>query len=290
MNTLINSIQTVQSNSLPAKSVYNNSTSKTFLDMATELSDSYTAKAETVNLQEMLTQEYPNLVYHVFDASSSYWQTRNDYPHYLLYQSGDKAAETLENWQPTGSNPFYGSVDGRFIASKEILALSKVPPGSKAVVIHPAVQERMEQNPEYAYEIMAKIDTWFTFDAARNEAILPGTSLGISQAVAIGEDGNIVNAVSSSQPRFSFSQGSDEMIQAYYLRMAKRAEFMEYLHKEQLENSIWLANLQKTANSRLQILDLLQNKDLQQVFGDIIAGMPTEAVLALTQEQIFGTK
>ena len=72
--------------------------------------------------------------------------------------------------------------------------------------------------------------------------------------------------------------------------MAKRAEFMEYLHKEQLENSIWLANLQKTANSRLQILDLLQNKDLQQVFGDIIAGMPTEAVLALTQEQIFGTK
>lgn len=80
------------------------------------------------------------------------------------------------------------------------------------------------------------------------------------------------------------------MIQAYYLRMAKRAEFMEYLHKEQLENSIWLANLQKTANSRLQILDLLQNKDLQQIFGDIIAGMPTEAVLALTQEQIFGTK
>ena len=65
---------------------------------------------------------------------------------------------------------------------------------------------------------------------------------------------------------------------------------MEYLHKEQLENSIWSANLQKTANSRLQILDLLQNKDLQQVFGDIIAGMQTEADLALTQEQIFGTK
>ena len=51
------------------------------------------------------------------------------------------------NWQPTGSNPFYGSVDGQFIASKEIKALGSVPPGSKAVVIHPAVQARMEQDP-----------------------------------------------------------------------------------------------------------------------------------------------
>lgn len=133
-----------------------------------------TQAAEAPSLETMLKAKYPNIHYHVFDAGSGYWRTRNDYPHYLLYQDGDKARETLENWQPTGANPFYGSIDGRFIAPKEIRALGSVPPGSKAVVIHPSVQERMEQDPACAREIYAKIDTWFAFDVARNEAIMPG--------------------------------------------------------------------------------------------------------------------
>ena len=134
-----------------------------------------TEAVEAPSLETMLKAKYPNIHYHVFDASSGYWRTRNDYPHYLLYQDGDKAKETLENWQPTGANPFYGSIDGRFTAPKEIHALGNVPPGSKAVVIHPKVQERMEQDPAYAQEIFAKIDTWFAFDVARNEAIMPGS-------------------------------------------------------------------------------------------------------------------
>ena len=77
---------------------------------------------EAPSLETMLKAKYPNIHYHVFDASSGYWRTRNDYPHYLLYQEGDKAKETLENWQPTGANPFYGSVDGQFIAPSEIKA------------------------------------------------------------------------------------------------------------------------------------------------------------------------
>ena len=132
--------------------------------------------AEPVSLETMLKEKYPNIRYHVFDASSSYWRARTDYPHYLLYQEGDEAKETLENWKPEGPNPFYGSIDGKFIAPKEIHALGSVPPGSKAVVIHPKVQERMEQDPAYAKEIYERIDTWFTFDVARNEAIMPGST------------------------------------------------------------------------------------------------------------------
>ena len=77
-----------------------------------------TEATEAPSLETMLKAKYPNIHYHVFDASSGYWRTRNDYPHYLLYQDGDKAKETLENWQPTGANPFYGSIDGRFTAPK----------------------------------------------------------------------------------------------------------------------------------------------------------------------------
>ena len=90
-----------------------------FLDLASAAAAARTAQvnSDTVNIQgtgataapsleEMLRAKYPNIHYHVFDASSGYWKTRNDYPHYLLYQDGDRAKETLENWQPTGSNPF----------------------------------------------------------------------------------------------------------------------------------------------------------------------------------------
>jgi len=244
---------------------------------------------EAPSLETMLKAKYPNIHYHVFDASSGYWRTRNDYPHYLLYQDGDQAKETLENWQPTGSNPFYGSIDGRFTAPKEIHALSSVPPGSKAVVIHPKVQERMEQDPAYAQEIYAKIDTWFAFDVARNEAILPGCTAGMSQAVAIGEDGNICNACSSSGGGgITYSKsGSDDEESWWDLRMARHAEFMKLMVGKQIQRRVQASALLSAA-AKSQLAAMMNSGNLQAIFGDEIAGVPTETVLAITQAQVWG--
>ncbi len=273
-----------------------------FLNMAIQACGTRTDAAgsitgtEALSLETMLKAKYPNLVYHVFDAGSSYWRTRNDYPHYLLYQPGDKAAETLENWQPSGANPFYGSIDGRFIAPKEIHALGNVPPGSKAVVIHPKVQQRMEQDPEYAKEIFARIDTWFAFDIARNESHYAGSTIGMSQAVAIGEDGNICNAVSSNGGG-EITYSGDEMVRAYYLRLAKRADFMrwlakEYLSKEQLkgviQNSMQIADLNASAAARTELNQMLSSGRFREILGSEIAGMPVDTLLAITRTQIWG--
>lgn len=241
---------------------------------------------EAPSLEQMLKAKYPGLAYHVFDASSSNWRTRNDYPHYLLYQQ-DIDTDAIENWKPSGPNPFYGSKDGKFIAPKEIKALGNVPPGSKAVVIHPKVQERMEQDPEYAYEIMERIDTWFAFDKARNEAIRAGSTAAMSQAVAIGEDGSIVNAQASSCGG-EITRSSDEMVRAYYLRLAKRAEFMRYLAKEQIKDSIQEAGLEASLNAKAQLEEMMSDGRLLKIFGDKIAGTPTQTVLALTQAEIWG--
>ena len=248
-----------------------------------------TEAIEAPSLETMLKAKYPNIHYHVFDASSGCWRTRNDYPHYLLYQDGDKAKETLENWQPTGANPFYGSIDGRFTAPKEIHALGNVPPGSKAVVIHPKVQERMEQDPAYAQEIFAKIDTWFAFDVARNEAIMPGCTAGMSQAVAIGEDGNICNACSSSPGRITYSKsGSDDEESWWDLRMARHAEFMKLAVEKQIERHIQASQLAASAAAKSQLAAMLTGGNLREIFGSEIAGIPTETVLAITQSQVWG--
>ena len=249
-----------------------------------------TEAVEAPSLETMLKAKYPNIHYHVFDASSGYWRTRNDYPHYLLYQDGDKAKETLENWQPTGANPFYGSIDGRFTAPKEIHALGNVPPGSKAVVIHPKVQERMEQDPAYAQEIFAKIDTWFAFDVARNEAIMPGSTWDMSQAVAIGEDGNICNACSSSAGgEITYSKsGSDDEESWWDLRMARHAEFMKLAVEKQIQRHIQAYQLAASAAAKSQLAAMLTGGNLREIFGSEIAGIPTETVLAITQSQVWG--
>ena len=249
-----------------------------------------TEATKAPSLETMLKAKYPNIHYHVFDASSGYWRTRNDYPHYLLYQDGDKAKETLENWQPTGANPFYGSIDGRFTAPKEIHALGNVPPGSKAVVIHPKVQERMEQDPAYAQEIFAKIDTWFAFDVARNEAIMPGSTWDMSQAVAIGEDGNICNACSSSAGgEITYSKsGSDDGESWWDLRMARHADFMKLAVEKQIERRIQASQMASSAAAKSQLAAMLTGGNLREIFGSEIAGIPTETVLAITQAQVWG--
>ena len=271
-----------------------------FLDLASSAAAARTARvngdtvdiqaAEAPSLEEMLKAKYPNIHYHVFDASSGYWKTRNDYPHYLLYQDGDRAKETLENWQPMGANPFYGSKDGQFTAPKEIKALGSVPPGSKAVVIHPKVQERMEQDPAYAQEIFARIDAWFAFDVARNEAHMPGCTLGMSQAVAIGEDGNICNACSSSGGTVTYSQSGSygDELSWWDLRMARHAELMRRIVEEQIQRQIQASDLLSAAAAKARLADMLDNGNLLEIFGDEISGVPTETVLAMTQAQIWG--
>lgn len=148
----------------------------------------------------------------------------------------------------------------------------------------------MEQDPAYAQEIFNKIDTWFTFDVARNEAILPGSTWDMSQCVAIGEDGNICNACSSSAGGgITFSRsGSDDEESWWYLRMARHAEFMKLLVQSQIEDSIMTSNLLSASAAKAQLAGMLRGGDLMSIFGSEIAGIPTETVLASTVTQVWG--
>lgn len=245
------------------------------------------SETQAVSLEAMLKQKYPRLVYHVFDASSSFWKTRNDYPHYMLYQENADVS-ALENWKPKGPNPEY-------MASKEIRALGMVPPGSRAVVIHPKVQARMEQDPEYAKEIAARIDAWFTFDLLRNEAIMPGCSMELSQSVAIGEDGNIVNVQTHGPGRITYSKsGSDEEIDYWEIRLARHAYFLKEWQEEQLEHKMELskqfAKQNMTEAVKSQLARLISGHDFKNILGDTVAGVSTDEVLAQTRALIWGIR
>ena len=252
-----------------------------------------TTGTEKVSVESMLKAKYPNLVYNVGDATSSDWRTRNDYPFEALFQEGEKSTELIENWKPTGANP----KNQRHI---------EIPPNSKAVMIHPKAQERMEKDPEFAKEVMERIESWWAYDIARNEAISPGCTTGMSQAIAIGEDGEIANVLagggSNTMRSNKQKNNNDEDEYDWWTeRMARHALYMQlWLEgKSDINLSSFsfmgggsfgssgfssmnsMLAMQSGQSAEREIHSMLQN-GLKEKLGDTICGMPTDEVIQQT--------
>ena len=119
---------------------------------------------------------------------------------------------------------------------------------------------------------------------------MPGSTWDMSQAVAIGEDGNICNACSSSAGgEITYSKrGSDDEESWWDLRMARHAEFMKLAVEKQIERHIQASQLAASAAAKSQLASMLTGGNLREIFGSEIAGIPTETVLAITQSQVWG--
>ena len=256
-----------------------------------------TAGTEKVSVESMLKAKYPNLVYNVGDATSSAWRTRNDYPFEALFQEGEKSVEQIENWRPTGANP----KNQRYLP---------IAPGSKAVMIHPKAQERMQNDLEFAQEVMERIESWWAYDIARNEAISPGCTVGMSQAIAIGEDGEIANVLAcggGDSIGMSKNKKDDEDEYDWWMeRMARHAMYMELLRTGKIDYSKYaffksgsfgslggsgfnsinsMLAIQSGQSAEREIHSMIQN-GLREKLGDTICGMPTDEVIDGTWKDI----
>ena len=165
----------------------NSSSVSDFRKILNTASTQKTEKAETfVNAEQSLKELYPGLKYQVVDTSQFKYFNRLDFPISKLY--GDTIDENtineLKSWKPTtptatGHEPWVQR------------DLEKIPNGLHAVFIHPDVQKKMEQDPDYAKQITAKIQKYFDDDIRTNAAIDPESVLGMSQLVSITKDGEI---------------------------------------------------------------------------------------------------
>lgn len=239
---------------------------------------------QSVSLEDLLKQRHGSqLVYHVFDASGSKWQ-RNDYPHYKLYQKNLNTYE-MEHWQASGPEPEYQQ-------SQAIRALSQVPAGMTAVVIHPAVQARMEDDPQYAIEIYNRIEAWFTFDACRNEAMMPGINARSSRCVAIGEDGSICNAQSFSHGELTYSGDPDgKTVDAWDERMRRHEAYMRRRVAYQIEHKLMLSEqlneMAAQSAAKRQLQSLMSDPALRTALGEKIGSAATDAVFSITAQKVF---
>ena len=256
-----------------------------------------TAATEKVSVESMLKSKYSNLVYNVGDGTSTAWRTRNDYPFEALFQEGEKATEQIENWKPVGTNP----KNQRYLP---------IAPGSKAVMIHPKAQEHMENDPEFAQEVMERIESWWAYDIARNEAISPGCTVGMSQAIAIGEDGEIANVLAcggGDSISMNENKKDDEDEYDWWMeRMARHAMYMELLRTGKIDYSKYaflksgsfgsfggsgfnsinsMLAMQSGQSAERDIHSMIQN-GLKEKLGDTVCGMPVDEVIDGTWKDI----
>lgn len=129
-------------------------------------------------LEDILKAGYPGLKYHVMDTSkinSSLWQ-RNDYPFEMFFK--DDLDEAALDWKPTSREPSMldAGVQARLNAAR----------GKYAIVVPPALQEKLENNPELSQSIIEKISTLI-----KEQDSVPSSM--DSFTITLDNDGNISN-------------------------------------------------------------------------------------------------
>ncbi|WP_334077773.1 hypothetical protein [Paenibacillus sanfengchensis] len=143
-------------------------------------------KSTFVSAEHSLKEIYPDLKYHVLDASRfKYWE-RLDFPTSKLFKDtvDENTINELSSWKPktrlaSGYEPWVQQ------------DLEKIPSGAHVVIIHPEVQEKMNSDSEYAKQIAAKVKKYFDDDIRLNAAIDPESVESMSQLVTIKENGEI---------------------------------------------------------------------------------------------------
>ena len=155
-----------------------------------EISKAYSVgKPEAINFADAFIRY--DVTTHVgkADITDSNWQ-RNDFPIWKYFEKG-ASADCLNGWKPSGPNPPQSD-------SRVQRGLSSIGPGKMSVIIPDALQKKMDADPEYAKEIMRKVQKWKTdYDNWDNATAL---SLGMNVAehqasknylINLDEDGNV---------------------------------------------------------------------------------------------------
>ena len=98
--------------------------------------------AAGMSFKDMWQARFPGAYYHVMDGSrisQGAWD-RNDFPFERFFS--DNVDESILNWTPSGAEPSANS--------PEVQSRWGSTAGKKAIIVPPALEEKMKNNPELA--------------------------------------------------------------------------------------------------------------------------------------------
>ena len=176
-----------------------------------------TEQTSTVGMsfKDMWQTRFPGAYYHVMDAykiPSGSWG-RYDFPHEQFFN--DNVDESVLDWKPTGAEPK--------LTDKSVQSRIDTTLGKKAIVVPPALEEKMKNDPALAQKVMANVERFIVND----EATLPPGRI-YSCVVILDENGEIAHAAGSSGGGNITGSSEEEIRQFEAEQAAKRKRREEY--------------------------------------------------------------
>lgn len=171
--------------------------------------------AAGMSFKDMWQTRFPGAYYHVMDAykiPSGSWG-RYDFPHEQFFN--DNVDESVLDWKPTGAAPK--------LTDKSVQSRIDTTLGKKAIVVPPALEEKMKNDPALAQKVMANVERFIVND----EATLPPGRI-YSCVVILDENGEIAHAAGSSGGGNITGSSEEEIRQFEAEQAAKRKRREEY--------------------------------------------------------------
>ena len=180
------------------------------------------------------------------NVSSANWQ-RNDFPFWRYFQK-NTGADALNDWKPSGANPPQTRADLQS-------GYSSVGSGRIAVLVPESLQKKMDADPDYARQIMAKLqewkedyDRWDNTVAASFGGNVAEHQASKSYVFQLDEEGNVKNCTVTSPGRLTGpTKEEQEQIEAEQARKWKRR--VKYI--EIIKESAEKAKLREQENMQL---------------------------------------
>lgn len=175
-------------------------------------------KTGSMTFEEMLKSKYPNAYYNVMDTSkidSGLWG-RNDYPFDAYFK--EPADASVLSWTPSGAEP---PMNDPKVQSKIQSTLGKT-----SVVIPPALEEKMKNDPKLTEQVMRKVDEFISkyYRVGETQTLGGATYTTLDQGflITFDENGEINHSCVTGA---SFSVSDSSFIEARKAREAKHAEY-----------------------------------------------------------------
>ena len=188
------------------------------------------------SFKDMWQSRFPGAYYHTMDGSrisQGAWD-RNDFPFERFFSNN--VDESILNWTPSGVEPA--------ASSSEVQSRWSSTAGQKAIIVPPALEEKMQNNPELAEKVMANVENFI--------ATYPATP-GCSYLIELDENGEISKYRVTSPGTITVS--SSEFADARRAKEAKHAEYeriveenaikRKLLEQERIEKEYQSATVQK---------------------------------------------
>ncbi len=201
-----------------------------------------------MSFKEMWQARFPGAYYHTMDAykiPQGAWQ-RYDFPHEKFFC--DEVDESVLDWKPTGAEPKLtdASVQSRIDSTL----------GKKAIVVPPALEEKMKNDPALARQVMARVESFIVND----QATLPPDRI-YSCVVVLDENGEIAHAVGSSgggnisgpteaeMRQFEAEQAAKKKRREEYARLNEEAALKRKLMEQEADERYYKGSIAKEAVS-----------------------------------------